>query len=111
MNMKKLNILITFFVAFPFAACAAVTDATSFLQLIANLLGMAMSALYMIVFAAFFWGISLFILNTDDDKKRSEGKAWMFWSVIALFVLITIWGLIGLLVRTVQVNPLILPPI
>lgn len=93
----------------PFVVSAQVTDFKSLMQLFANMLGSIIGVLYMVAFVAFFWGIGVFILNTNDDKKRGEGKAWMFWSVIALFVMITIWGLVGLLVNTVGVNPLIIP--
>jgi hypothetical protein len=93
----------------PLGVSAQVTDFKSLMQLFANMLGSVIGVLYMVAFVAFFWGIGVFVLNTNDDKKRGEGKAWMFWSVIALFVMITIWGLVGLLVNTVGVNPLIIP--
>lgn len=108
--MKKiLYIVISLFTVTPFIASAAVTDFKSLMQLFVNLLGSVIGLLYMAAFVAFFWGIALFILNTNDDKKREEGKTWMLWSVIALFVMITIWGLVGLLVNTVGINPLIIP--
>lgn len=93
----------------PFVAFAAVTDFKSLMQLFADLLGAVMGVLYMAAFAAFFWGIVLFIFNTDDDYKRQEGKNWMFWSIIALFVMITVWGLVGLLLKTVGINAIIIP--
>lgn len=108
--MKKISFLfIALLAVFPAATFAEVTDFKSLMQLFVNLLGSVMGLLYMAAFVAFFWGIALFILNTNDDKKRQEGKTWMLWSIIALFVMITIWGLVGLLVNTVGVNPLIIP--
>ncbi|MEK7143703.1 MAG: hypothetical protein AAB756_02635, partial [Patescibacteria group bacterium] len=29
--------------------------------------------------------------------KRKEGKQFMIWAVIALFVMISVWGLVGVL--------------
>jgi hypothetical protein len=108
--MKKIfSLAIILLTIIPGIALAAVTDFRSLLQLFADLLGSVIGVLYMVAFATFFWGIGLFILNTTDDKKRQEGKAWMFWSVIALFVMITIWGLVGVLVNTVGISPLIIP--
>ncbi len=99
---KPLSLIIAISATIPSVVFAqAVTDFRSLMQLFANVLGGVIGVLYMAAFVAFFWGISLFILNTDDDKKRSEGKAWMFWSVIALFVMITLWGLVSILVNTV----------
>lgn len=107
--MKKILYITIPSFAMPIVAFAAVTDFKSLMQLFVNLLGSVMGLLYMLAFVSFFWGIALFIFNTNDDKKRTEGKSWMGWSVIALFVMITIWGLVGLLVNTVGVNPLIIP--
>lgn len=109
--MKKISYFIVFSLPFiaPSLASAQVTDFRSLMQLFANLLGSVIGVLYMFAFAAFFWGIALFVFNTNDDKKRQEGKSWMLWSVIALFVMITIWGIIGLLLRTVGISAIIIP--
>lgn len=42
----------------------------------------------------FFWGIATFILNAGDSKLREEGKQRMIWGIVAMFVLIAIWGII-----------------
>jgi len=62
-------------------------------------------------FATFFWGIAIFIYNVDDDKKRGEGKDWMVWSIVALFVMITVWGILGFLTGTFNISPLPLLPL
>jgi hypothetical protein len=73
----------------------------STIEVVGNIAGMLGSIFSVFAFVAFFYGLAVFILNSSDEKTRGEGKSWMFWSVIALFVLVTIWGLIGLLQRTV----------
>ncbi len=45
----------------------------------------------------FLWGMALFILNSGNEDKRSEGKQKMFWGIIALAVMIAIWGIVRLL--------------
>jgi hypothetical protein len=108
--MKKISsLLAALFLVFPSITSAAVTDFKSLMQLFVNVLGSFIGVLYMAAFVAFFWGIALFILNTDDDAKRAEGKTWMLWSVIALFVMITIWGIVSLLVNTVGIGKVIIP--
>ena len=79
------------------------------MQLFINLMGQAMGVLYAAAFAVFFWGIVLFILNTDDDKKRAEGKQWMMWGVIALFVMVTLWGIVEVLVGTFHLSNTVIP--
>lgn len=108
--MKKIRyIILAPLASLPSFAFAAVTDFRSLMQLFIDLLGSVIGVLYALAFVAFFWGISLFIFNTNDDKKRQEGKAWMMWSIIALFVMITVWGLVELLVNTAGISPLIIP--
>jgi len=79
------------------------------MQLLINLIAKGMGVLYAAAFAIFFYGIVIFILNTEDDKKRAEGKEWMKWGIVALFVMLTLWGIVGILVNTFQVSPLLIP--
>ena len=53
-----------------------------------------MVALTMLVF---FWGLSKFILAAGDEKKVADGKRLIFWGIIALFIMVSIWGIINLL--------------
>lgn len=47
--------------------------------------------------AAFFFGMVQFILASrdGDTKKIGDGKQFMLWSVIALFVMFSIWGIVN----------------
>ena len=46
---------------------------------------------------AFFWGLANFILSAGDEKKLQDGKKLMFWGIIGLFVMVSIWGIINLI--------------
>lgn len=43
----------------------------------------------------FFWGLAVFILRSGDEKAQEEGRRKMIWGVLALFVIVSIWGIIG----------------
>ena len=45
----------------------------------------------------FLWGLALFIWSSGDVKKVKEGKLIMTWGIIALFVMVSIWGIVGIL--------------
>ena len=108
--MKKISSFLAFCLVFPrIASAQAVTDFKSLMQLFLNLLSVFMTLLYAAAFVSFFWGIVLYIFNTDDSKKREEGTKWMVWSVVALFVMITLWGIIGLFTRTFGISSLLIP--
>jgi uncharacterized membrane protein len=109
--MKKIISFLTLVSLFPLSAGAqgSVTDFKSLMQLFLNLLATFMSLLYAAAFATFFWGIVQYIFNTDDPTARQKGTQWMVWSVVALFVMVTLWGIIGLLVRTFGITPTVIP--
>ena len=42
----------------------------------------------------FIWGLVKFLNNAGDKKGLEEGRNIMIWGVLALFVMVTVWGLI-----------------
>jgi hypothetical protein len=50
-----------------------------------------------IALLGFFWGLALFIFQNGDDKAVEKGKNIMKWGILALFVMTSVWGIIGLL--------------
>lgn len=53
-------------------------------------LGSALALFY------FMWGIVKYLTHYDDEKKRTESVQTITYGLIALFVLIAIWGLVAL---------------
>ena len=59
---------------------------------------------YMLAFLAFFWGIAMFLFNAGDDEKRKKGMSIMIWSIVAIFVMTAIWGIVAVLSNTLGAN-------
>lgn len=60
----------------------------------------------------FIWGaVKFFIINAEEDEKRAQGKQFMLWSIIALTVMISIWGLVSILGSTFGFNTGVLPQV
>lgn len=55
----------------------------------------------------FIWGVTKFILHADDEAKREEGKKFIMWGIIGLFVIVSIWGIVNILNNTFQVDNVI----
>ena len=43
---------------------------------------------------AFFWGLVRFIFKAGDEKETANGKRLMIWGLVALFVMVSVWGII-----------------
>jgi hypothetical protein len=60
--------------------------------------------LFTLATAAFIYGIIQYFINPDNEEKRKKGKSYMIWGIIALFVMISMWGLVGVLSNTFGVK-------
>jgi len=98
--MKKILTLV-FGAGLVMPAIASAQTLQIFIGVIGDIVGMLVSICSMLALVVFFYGLGVFILNSGDEKKMEEGKSWMVWSIVAVFVLITIWGIIGFLQKTV----------
>ncbi len=86
------------------AMLTAVTPAFAFAQLgnieniveaIGNLVKLATPIVIGLALLAFFWGLVKFIFSAGDEDARKDAKHLMIWSVIALFIMISIVGIIN----------------
>jgi hypothetical protein len=44
---------------------------------------------------AFFWGLVKYIASASDEAAKESGKNLMIWGMIALFVMVALWGILG----------------
>lgn len=58
----------------------------------------------------FIVGVIKYIANADEAAKRQEGSRYMLYGIIALFVMISIWGLVGIIQGTFGLGTSILIP-
>jgi len=73
-------------------------------NLLVNLLPLAVAILSAFAVVYFVWGVVLFIAQTSSDQAREDGKQRMFWGIVALFVLVSVWGLVVLLQTIIGVD-------
>ncbi|MDO8510440.1 MAG: hypothetical protein Q7S15_02340 [bacterium] len=48
----------------------------------------------------FLWGLARFILNVGSSKDQEEGKSLMKWGILGLFIMVSVWGILLILVRS-----------
>ena len=58
----------------------------------------------------FLIGILKYIQSVDNEEKRKEGATMITYGVIALFVMIAIWGLVHVLQNTFRLDPTPIKP-
>jgi hypothetical protein len=103
--MKQLaRIGIVGLMAFAPLAAFAVANVQNALLLIGNLINTATPIVVALALLGFFWGLAIFIFSAGDEKKRGQGRNIMIWGILALFVMLSVFGIIATLQSTLQLN-------
>ena len=76
----------------------------SILGTILAILGRIVPILFGLALIYFLWGLAKFILNAGDASAQKEGRDIMVWGIIALFVMVAVWGLVRVLQTTFSLS-------
>jgi NADH:ubiquinone oxidoreductase subunit 2 (subunit N) len=106
--MKKVSAFIASIsaLALPIIVSAQATQVNNLSQagsfIINTINNIIVPVLFAIAFIVFLWGaFQTFIMGASSEETKDKGKALMLWSLIGFFVMISIWGLVGILTGTV----------
>lgn len=94
------SVLATATAALPMLASAATLLDT--LALFNTFLNAMIGLFITLAIVVFFWGLIKYLMVAGEEK--SEGLQIMFYGVIAIFVMVSIWGIIRLLQSTFKVT-------
>ena len=62
--------------------------------------------IFALAFLVFIWGVAkYFFLSGDNDAGRETGRAFIFWGLIGMVVLFSVWGFVSLLLSTLGIAP------
>jgi len=55
-----------------------------------------------IALVLFIWGVTEYVIGSNKGKEKSKtiGKQLLIWGVVGLFVMVSVWGLVGILSGT-----------
>jgi hypothetical protein len=100
--MKKFALIALSF-AFPAVAAAQVEtnvrDINGVIRFITDLLDVALPIIIAAAVVYFIYGIAKYVLAGDDAAKEAA-KDKIIYGIIALFVMVSVWGLVNILVNT-----------
>jgi len=87
----------------PFIALAQDANVTSFVKIIGFIHAFINTVMPIIISLAvlyFVWNVFLFVGAGDDEEKRKAARGKMIFGIIAIFVMVSVWGLVNILVNT-----------
>jgi hypothetical protein len=56
--------------------------------------------IFTLAFLFFLWGMTMYIRGSDDVKKREESKKFIYWGIIGLTVMVSVWGIVKIVNTT-----------
>lgn len=68
------------------------------IQLIQNIVARLVPLGIGLAIVALFFGIVMFLVTSRNDeggKKKQQWLSWMMYSILGIFVMVAIWGLVG----------------
>ncbi len=82
----------------PFAAHAAPGSIAEIINIATQVVLLAVPTAALLLM--FFWNLSQLLFTANDAEKRKQAKMRMIWSIIALFAVFSLGGLVAVLQTT-----------
>jgi len=102
-KILKISIL-SGFISTPLFAFAALEGIRELIVSIGEIVKLAIPIAVGAALLFFFWGLAKFILKSGDPKAKEEGRNIMIWGVVALFVMVSVWGIVGFIQRNLGIE-------
>ena len=102
--MKKYTLVGLVLLALPFLANAQ-PSIQSMLQAVGSILSSLVSLALGLAVVLFLFGVLKYVNAGVDEGSRAYARQLMIWGIVALFVMVSVTGLVALLSSTTQINP------
>lgn len=66
-------------------------------KIVSEVLNPLIALLMILATVVFLWGVIQMLMNPDNEQKRTEGKKHMIWGIIGLTIMVSVWGIVGVL--------------
>ncbi|HEY4509126.1 MAG TPA: hypothetical protein VJC13_02485 [Candidatus Paceibacterota bacterium] len=57
-----------------------------------------------IAFITFFWGLSKFLLNSGKPEEIKNGRSYMLWGILALFILLSFMAIVKFISKDLEIG-------
>jgi hypothetical protein len=101
---KRLSAVAVVALIVPSLAAAQIADVNDFFQFIGSVLNAILPLLIALAVIYFIWGVLKYLRAGDNPEMRQESRGFILNGVIAIFVMVSVWGLVNILVGTFSLN-------
>lgn len=79
------------------------TGLFAIVQMAKDFINVLMPFIISLTVLVFIWGIFRMV-TSSDGAAREEARGYITWGIIALFVMVSVWGLVNILVRSINLD-------
>ncbi|OGZ05244.1 MAG: hypothetical protein A2845_02935 [Candidatus Lloydbacteria bacterium RIFCSPHIGHO2_01_FULL_49_22] len=77
------------------SAATVLTGIADLVNSVQGIISLLIPLLMGLAVVAFFWGLVKYIANASDEAAKEQGKTLMIWGMVAIFVMVALWGILG----------------
>ncbi len=88
------------FVFIPFVTLAAPANFREVISLILDVINQLVRLVVVLALLFFLYNIFRMVFAGGNEESRKEAKTFMVYGIIALFVMVSVWGLVNILTST-----------
>ena len=60
--------------------------------------------LFALAIAFFLYGVFEFIMNQENEEKKTTGRNHMLWGVIGITLMMGVWAILNIILRTFDIK-------
>lgn len=101
---NKVKVVIAGVLTFLPVIALADNDLSSFITKLGQIFSSLVPIMVTLALIYFIYGLAEYIAVSGNEAKKAEGKNIMIYGTIAMFMIVSIWGVVQFIGKTVGVN-------
>lgn len=102
--MKKIKKVLPFGLAFLPLFAGAVANVNDLFNLTEEILGKVVPLLIGVAVVIILYAAVRYVTAAEDEEKKKNAKSMLIYAIVALFVMVSIWGLVSILTNTLSLD-------
>ena len=108
-KIKKFIAVFGLILLMPVLVSAQLNSTKGLITAVGNIVSQLLIVASGIALLVFFWGLVRFLWKTGSEADHEQGRNIMIWGIVAMFVMISVWGIVGFMQKELGLPNTITP--
>ena len=60
--------------------------------------------LFALAIVYFLFGVFQFLMNQENEEKKTSGKSHMLWGIVGIVIMLGVWTILGMVINTLGIK-------